>query len=328
MSKRITSSQIEMPAHMGICPKALPIYKLDHPSLKGEDPRVVWEMRLKLLQEAFAFNGTLEDGGDRLVLQDKDANRVVQIYKASDSFLYYDRRLVTPNDEKFAANLLDYDSAKTNAHDWLTKFGLLNEHTHFEGMAYTGVSNIQVSDNPDKPGYSGGKEFYTEIKPCFGFKLNETPVLGPGAKIMLSYAGKQMSQAVYFWRRPVITSDGELRTLTPDTIKKHMARDPRFKHLESKNSKIRINTIKLGYYAASPADFQAYYLPVYQFTGIVETRGGHNAQGYEAYTKKKGSFVKETLQYNFNYFLPACSLSLQQRKLSGFPAPIDGSAIF
>jgi len=328
MLKKIKSSQIEMPAHLGAFPKALPVYGVDHPSLKNEDPRINWEMRVKFLKDVFGFEGSLDDAGDRLVLQDKEGNRVVQIYKASDSFLYYDRRIATPTDPQFASKILDYDTAKSNAHEWLAKYGLWDQFPFFEGMAYTGVSISQISEDTKYQSNYAEKEYHTEIKPCFGFRINETDVLGSGAKIMLSFAANQISQVVYFWRRPVSKPIGDIAILPPEIIKKHLARDHRFAHLDPNNSKIRINTIKLGYHAASPADFQRVYLPVYQFTGIVETRGGHNAQGFESQVKKKGSFVQEALQYHFNYFLSATSLTPSQYKLSGFPLPKNGSFIF
>jgi len=317
-----------MPAHLGSFPKALPIYGVDHPSLKNEDPRIDWEKRVKVLKDVLGLEGYLADAGDRLVLQDNEGNRVIQVYKASDSFLYYDRRIVSPTDPLFANKILDHDTAKLKAHEWLAKYGLGDQFTFFEGMAYTGVSTAQVSDDLNDAGKYDNIEYRTEIKPCFGFHINKTVVLGPGAKIMLSYAGDELSQVAYFWRRPVLSPIGEQVIRPPETIKKHLARDPRFAHLDPNNSKIRINTIRLGYYAASPADFQRYYLPVYQFTGIVETRGGHNAQGFEALVKEKGSFVKETFQYHFNYYLSASNLTPGQYKVSGFPPPINGSIIF
>ncbi|MFN0175784.1 MAG: hypothetical protein ACKVU0_14120 [Saprospiraceae bacterium] len=328
MLKKIKSSHIEMPAHLGSFPKALPIFGVDHPSLKNEDPRIDWEMRAKLLKDVFGFEGSLDDAGDRLVLQDKEGNRVIQIYKASDSFLYYDRRIVTPTDPMFADKILDYDTAKLSAHKWLAKFGFGDQFPFFEGMAYTGVSTVQLPEDVKASNDPPAKEYRTEIKPCFGFRINEIEVLGPGAKIMLSFAGNDISQVVYFWRRPVSKPIGDIAILPPEIIKKHLARDHRFAHLDANNSKIRINTIKLGYHASSPADFQRVYLPVYQFTGIVETRGGHNAQGFESQVKKKGSFVQEALQYHFNYFLSASSLTPSQYKLSGFPMPKKGSFIF
>ena len=317
-----------MPPHLGTFPKELPIYKVDHPVLKNEDPKKVWETRVTFLKDVFHLDGPLQDAGDRLVLQDPKGNRVIQIYKASDSFLYYDRRIVTPTDPIFSGKILGYDTAKSNAHEWLAKYGLLDQFTFYEGMAYTGVTVAQRPEDLKAPYDYAEKEYHTEIKPCFGFRINETNVLGSGAKIMVSYAGSEISQVAYFWRRPLLESTDYQAIIPPEDIKKYLSRDPRFAHLDADNSKIRINTIKLGYYSSSPADFQRFYLPVYQFTGIIETRRGQNLQGLETEAKKKGSIVKEAFQYHFNFYLSASMLTPEQYRLSGFPPPTNGSFIF
>ena len=328
MSKTIKSSQIELPPHLGVYPKSLPVYKIDHAFLGNEDPNKQWENRINMLKDSFGIDGQLSDAGDRLVLQDKENIRVLQMYKPSDSFLYFDRSLVSPTDPKYADSILSAEVAKQRAHLWIEKNGLLNQYPVYQGLAYTKAIAFQADINQYAEKQSEDKEYNTEIKACFGFQIEQTPVLGPGAKIMISFAGDTMSQVAYFWRNPVTSPVGEQKIFPPESVKRYLARDPRFAHLDPLESKIRINEINLGYYALSPYAIQRYYFPVYQLKGIVETRGGHNAQGLDAVLKKKGSIVKETLQYNFNYYLPAGHMSIEEYKMSGFPHPVKGSFIF
>lgn len=317
-----------MPPHLGSFAKNLPIYKVPHPFTGKENPELLWTKRINRLKDAFELEGQISDAGDRLVLQDKENIRVLQIYKPSSSFMYYDRSLVSPTNPKYADSLLNYDQARLLAHQWLEKLKLLDKQTFFEGMAYSRVSSQDSGNQKNPYMQSGEKEYNTEIKACFGFKIDESPALGPGAKIMISYAGDTMSQVAYFWRNPDSAAMGEKLIMSPESVRKHLARDPRFAQLDPNESKIRINEIILGYYALPPYAVQEYYFPVYQLKGILETRIGNTPYNVEAVSKNKGSIVKETLQYNFNYFLPACDMTAREYKMAGFPYPIEGSYIF
>ncbi|MFN0034355.1 MAG: hypothetical protein ACKVUS_04760 [Saprospiraceae bacterium] len=328
MSKKITPAQIEMPPHLAAHPKSLPVFRVDHPMFGQEDQTSHWEKRLAKLGKSFQIEGQATDAGDRLLLQDKDKHRVLQIYKPSHSFLYYDRSLASPTDPKYADSMLDADTAKKRAHAWLEANGLLDQYPVFEGYSYSGVSFSTSGNTPGNHKQTEGKEYLTEIKPCFGFKIGQMPVLGPGAKIMAAYVGDTMSQLAYFWRNPQPSPIGEQKILPPQSVQKHFASDPRFAHLNSEDSKIRINEIRLGYYALPPYAVQEYYFPVYQLKGIVETRGGNHVQGYDALVRNEGSIIQETLRHDFNYFLPAGNLTLEEFKRSGFPPPHKDSFIF
>jgi hypothetical protein len=325
MAKMIKPSHVEMPLHLGSFPRTMPVYGLSHPFLGNNDPKIHWEKRINVLKSVFGVSGQMSDAGDRFVLQDEALIRVLQMYKANDSFLYYDRSLVSSTDPKHAKSIRSAASAKHHAETWLAENNLLDPGACFEGTAYTRVSTFQNDKILDP---YGDKSYDTEIKACFGFQLQGFPVLGPGAKIMVSYVGDIISQVVYFWRGPDFNMAGEQKIMPPEDIKKHLAGDPRFAHLESNSSKIRITELKLGYYALPPFEVQEFYFPVYQLKGIVETRFAHNGQGLVLNQEKKGSTISETLQYNFNYYLPAGQMTAEAYKKSGFPHPIKGSFLF
>lgn len=326
MAKMIKETNVEMPVHYGPFPPSLPVFKTQQPGSDKSSSSLVLEKRIHRLQTAFGISGVQQDAGDRVYIQDKDQNRVLQLYKTGESYLYYDRNLVSPTDPKFASSILSQEAAKKTAELWLGKQDMLDENAVFQGWGYTGVtaaSNAELAY-----GKSGPQEYRTEIKACFGFRIRQRPVLGPGAKILVSYTGEQMSQLLYFWRIPERDPAGEMALIAPETLRKYLASDPRFAQLDPLESKIRITDIVLGYYALPPFVFQTHYFPVYQIKGIVETRGSQSMMEYEFGKKTKASIVNESLQYNFNFYTPAGNLDPKEYRLSGFPQPLQGSLLF
>lgn len=326
MAKKIKSTEIELPPHLSKGPQSLPIFSVEHPFFKDDYTSGYLEQSLGNLKISLGLEGRVVDVGDRLMLEDKDKNRVVQVYKPSHSFLYYDRSLMSTADPKFAHRILSPESAKNRASIWLEKQGYWLDNLVFEGFSYTGVTQGTSADPYEPSKQSIEKEYFTEVKACFGFQIGALPVFGPGAKVVVSFAGDTISQLAYFWRTPSLRTVGEMKIQSPEFVRKQLALDPRFSHLDPAKSKIRVNEITLGYYALPPFAVQRGYFPVYQVRGTVETRGDGN--GYLPPIKKTGKVFRDSLRYDFNFFIPAGNMSPQAYKASGFPPPIEGSLFF
>ncbi len=327
MAKKIKSTEIELPLHLPKVPLSLPIFGVDHPFFKEDNPGKYWDQSLSNLQSSFGLEGKVIDAGDRLMLEDKDGNRVAQVYKPSQSFMYYDRSLMSTADPKYANVMLSPETAKKRASIWLDKQGQWVDNLVFEGFSYTGVSQGPPIDPSELSDHVIEKEYFTEIKACFGFQIGALPIFGPGAKVVVSFAGDSISQLAYFWRSPAFRAVGELKVQPPEFVQKQLALDPRFSHLDPDKSKIRVNEITLGYYALPPYAVQRGYFPVYQVRGTVETRGDNN--GYLALTKKRDKVLRDSLRYDFNFFIPAGrDMTPQSYKAGGFPQPVAGSMFF
>lgn len=178
MAKKIKSTEIELPPHFSKGPQSLPIFSVDHPFFKDDDPSAHLVKRLHELQNSFGLDGKVIDAGDRLMLEDEDRNRVVQVYKPSQSFLYYDRLLMSTADPKYASVILSPETAKKRASLWLEKQGMLVENIVFEGFSYTEVRQGPPLDPAELSKYSNEKEYYTEIKACYRFQVGALPFLG------------------------------------------------------------------------------------------------------------------------------------------------------
>lgn len=305
-------------------PKKIPVFGVANTILERADPEAFWENRLSFLQSAFQVDGKIADAGDRLLVQND--RQLLSLYKASDSFLYYDHALASPADPKYATELLPDEKARDRAEDWLRKYDLYDSNQlQFAGYGHTIAT---VGDGSEKDPDPGVK---TEVRVHHSFQLGGLPVFGPGAKISNSFVGDQQSRVIHFWRTAKDPDKQreqalrETRVMTPDTmLRKRVLRDPRFAKLEEGKSKVRFHDISLGYYALPPNLVQTLYLPVYQIKGTVETSILDANDIFQ-----KGEVNDGRFRYDFTYYVLAePNPPADELKRSGLTEMMGNSAIF
>jgi hypothetical protein len=307
------NSIFEMPPRLAVAPKTMPIYRINHPVFEPNGPQAYWRERAKQLSTLFDINSEASDAGDRLVLQ--NSRQTLFAYKPSDSFLFFDRKLVALDSPKLADNILSETKARYFADDFLQRSGLAGSHLVPSGIGYTHVSSAKVETTA-----SSDHEYRIQINVYHDFHVGEHPVFGPGARFIHSFVENQTSQILHFWRTPQERPIGERALLPLESIPKIFARDTRFAHLKPGDAKIRFSDIRLGYYALPPYALQQFYLPVYQIKGMVETRNSEPAPAQNS---------PERWRYHFTHYLPALrDMSAGEQKASGFPAPMGKTNIF
>ena len=336
----------EMPRHLANSAKSAPIYQLVHPIFMNQAPnpypyknpkpylnilsegytnpnfntkldpqpfrdtKQYWQQRLEELQGAFQVTGEVEqlDVADRLVARNERQH--LHVYKASHSFIYFDRALVSSTDPADAEKLLSVPAAAKRAKVQLGDLKLLDEYSHFRGIGYTGVTVDQAE--PPYPDAPAAAEYRTEIKVHYGFKVGGLPVFGPGAKIVVSYVGEELSQLTYFWRTPRLVNDDHFASskvargrplISPREALEHFCHDNRFTKLKKGHAKVRFHDLQLGYYAASPQEVQRFLYPVYQVKGTVET-WQTSKNGFNGTQEHVSS---EVFRYDFTLYMLAVS---------------------
>ena len=336
------SLSFELPPRLNVVRESALIYQVAHPILSNpnsyaegpsgdyadagnilgaqldsrtlEEAQQYWQQQLKKLNAEFKITGPVQEADDRLLLGNERYN--LHVYKASDSFLYFDRTLVSPTDPVFSEKLISAEAALQKTQLKLRNLGLFHEYLEFRGIGYTGVSvDDSTPDNPHAP----SEEYKTEIKVHYRFKLNGLPVFGPGAKIVASYAGEELSQMVYFWRTPALVNDGsavsaprEVPIISAQAALDAFSQDPRFVTLKKGNAKVRFHELQLGYYAPSPQVVQTALYPVYQVKGTVETW----QMGENSFADMKDQLSGDVFRSHFTlHILAAKSTTVQENGL-------------
>src|SRR4029453_4810931 len=102
------------------------------------------------------------------------------------------------------------------------------------------------------------------------YALEGLPVLGPGAKIQVTFAGGKKPAEMYaFWRSP--RADTEIDLLPAGEAMELLRRDPQFEELGD-DAHVDYTNPRLGYYALPPRETQGALIPVYAFDGIASTK--------------------------------------------------------
>ncbi|HVT19085.1 MAG TPA: DUF6345 domain-containing protein [Thermoanaerobaculia bacterium] len=104
----------------------------------------------------------------------------------------------------------------------------------------------------------------------YGFALDDLPVLGPGAKLRVSFEGLEVSEVFRFWREPV---EGGLVKIdiSPEDAEERLRASREFAMLPHEAITL-IGKPRLGYYSRSISLEQAALVPVYEVRGLVSTR--------------------------------------------------------
>lgn len=162
--------------------------------------------------------------------------------------------------------------------------------------AVAGVSRATVAVSVE-----GGSEIRevgdSEVQVLFGFWLGELPVFGPGAKIKVSLVeGGQVSSVLWYWREPIDDRAApRLPVLPAGPTAESLARSRRYAGLPDTDAQVTLNSIRLGHYALPPFEMQKFLIPVYETTGVEETRllGSRDIRLYVPAVRISNRRVKE-----------------------------------
>lgn len=289
-------------------PKKIPSYKKQialyrTTKLKTLSPREstvarYFAKRINQYKEVFQLKQEPEDHGDILSFKDKEID--FEVYKASDSFWWVNRNLAFQETLMRGAKLPDNDTAAKNADAYLKMLGVNMTHAKFESVTQTEV----IRDNNKRKEIERQK---TAVNVNYSFNIDGTPVVGPGAKIQVSYCDQNVvSQVFYFWRNT--DKSEEMNCIHPDTALEKFMKDPRYIRLDERTSSGQIHEMKLNYYALPPFEFQRYLIPVYTIKGTVST--------------------KYLERYDFSTNIIAVNITPEQIKKAGIVADPNSCQIF
>ena len=204
-----------------------------------------------------------QDGGSLVLLRDRRAT--LELFRASDSLRW--SMLANIKSEPHAnggpPKLPDEAAARKKAVAFLrqrkvpTKGAAVDSITH--GMlARATRKEREVKEQP------------VALHVNYRYELDGLPVLGPGAKIQVTFVDDKTPAEMYrFWRAP--KADGEMELLPTRAVFDLLRRDPDFAELGD-DARVEYRNPRLGYYALPPRESQGALIPVYAFDGRLSTR--------------------------------------------------------
>ena len=279
----------------------IPLYRTTE--LKTLSPREstvarYFDRRLKKYREIFMLTQEPEDNGDILTFKEKKFD--FEVYKASDSFWMTNRELAFSETLPRGAELPKEDEAADKAREYLEKHYVDMTYVKFQSVTHTEV----VHDGPDKKEIDSQK---TAVNVNFSFDMDGIPVVGPGAKIQVSFCDRDLvSQVYYFWRDAKIAD--EMDSILPDNALEKFMKDPQFIRLDERSSSVKIHEMNLNYFAMPPFEFQRFLIPVYTIKGTVST--------------------KHLERYDFNTHVVAVNITPEKIKRAGILANPSSCQVF
>lgn len=258
----------ELPSH----PEDIPLYRVTlylSPSAKVKEAARDFDDRINRYKAMFSMEGEVTDQGDSKII--RDGTKVLQVYRPSDSFWWYDeevanREITAEAAEKAAeVKLPTEEQALKKSQDYLASLGV--------DMTYAKVASVTRTTLKIPGGaHKSPKGVETEIHTGFSFAIDNYPIMGPGAKIRVSMVeGDRTSSVVYFWRQPQ-KNEAVVKAIRPDEALTWLTREPRYSQLTPDQAQITIEAMRFGYYAVAPFLFQRFLIPVYEISGVQESR--------------------------------------------------------
>jgi hypothetical protein len=256
-----------------------------------------FDARISHLKEIFTIKGDLKDQGSSVVIRDK--TNVLEIYRPSDSFWWFDEHSANRETTPDGSILPDDEEALKIGQEYLEKVGFTTNYSKVASVTRSSVAQLPESGKL-------AQEIHTEVHVGFSFTIDDDPIFGPGAKIRVSMVeGGRISSVLYFWREPQ-RGDGEeqsLRAINPEEALTWLTREPRFDHLTADQIRMTVETVRFGHYAVPPFRFQRFLIPVYEISGLTESR----VLG----------------RRNFTFYTPAVDLSAARTKTMSFVDQMD-----
>lgn len=248
-------------------PKTISMYKTRKPIVEDQ------KKQIKSLGEFIGMKRGLKsvsETPEELSVMEED--RVLECYKESGSIWYGDMSKLwqeTPES-------IDYEKAlgvkgepevekkiESMAKDILKKSKLLPKEAYFIGTAKSEFAELK------KGKVDTGETSVSGMTVSYGFKLDEIPVVGPGAKISVNYGSDGKMVGLFkAWREGEM--DKNLPVVPPEEALKKFQTSRLFADLDE-DSKVTVKNFYLAHYALPAFEPQDYLLPVYVIKVEVET---------------------------------------------------------
>jgi hypothetical protein len=248
-------------------PGKVQVYKTTRPS--GEEQKKQVESLANSLGLKKGLKG-LSDTPEGASVE--EGSHVLETYKESESIWYGDMSKLweetsEPMDTKKALGVEGKakveKAAGNRAEEFLKKNDLLPKEAYYTGSEETESAEL-------KPGEREvGETVVTGVQTNFGFKLDNIPVVGPGARISVNFGSDGEVVGLFkAWRG--IEKDKDISSIPPKEALEKFQNSTVFAEL-GEDSKVSIKKFYLGYYALPALEPQDYLLPVYVFEGETET---------------------------------------------------------
>lgn len=258
------SDLFKLPDHLPNIGKKMPMFlatRFKSAGNRDEKYQAAFELRIREAQQSFNLDGKPASEGSNMVI--RSGTESLEVYGPSDSLWWANHKLALQEILATGTSLPDEDTARELANAQLKKHKL-----DFSLAAINNVSYVEAAmrERDNKP--QGQR---TAVDVNYRFTLGGYPVMGPGAKIKVTFAGDAaLAQLLYFWRHPSKAPEAEV--ISASTALDRFMRDPAFYQLRSKDAVVEIQGVTFGYYAMSPTDMQRMYVPVWAINATCRTR--------------------------------------------------------
>jgi hypothetical protein len=221
------------------------------------------DAKIAKLAEAHGMRAKPEDAGSRIVIRDRRAT--LELFRASDSIRW---STLENGEAEFVPNgggptLPDDDAAVKLAGAFLRERGVSTKGAKVDSITQTTYARMtrRMKQPDERP---------LAVHVNYRYELEGLPVLGPGAKIQVTFVGGKKPAEMYaFWRSP--RADTEIDLLPAGEAMELLRRDPQFEELGD-DAHVDYTNPRLGYYALPPRETQGALIPVYAFDGIASTK--------------------------------------------------------
>jgi hypothetical protein len=221
------------------------------------------DAKIAKLAEAHGMKAKPEDAGSRIVIRDRRAT--LELFRASDSIRW---STLENGEAEFVPNgggptLPDDDAAVKLAGAFLRERGISTKGAKVDSITQTTYARMtrRMKQPDERP---------LAVHVNYRYELEGLPVLGPGAKIQVTFAGGKKPAEMYaFWRSP--RADTEIDLLPAGEAMELLRRDPQFEELGD-DAHVDYTNPRLGYYALPPRETQGALIPIYAFDGIASTK--------------------------------------------------------
>jgi hypothetical protein len=222
------------------------------------------EAKAAQLAKLHGMKAKPQDAGSRIIFRDRLAT--LELFRPSDSIRWsrLDNRKAEAKANGGRPVLPDGEAARKAAAAFLRERKVATTGAALHSITHAMLARAERRRKTVE-------EYPIAVHVNYRYELDGLPVLGPGAKIQVTYADRSAPVEMYkFWRAP--KADGELELLAPEAVLELLRGDPDFTELRGRDAKVVYRNPRLGYYALPPRESQGALIPVYAFEGTVSTR--------------------------------------------------------
>jgi hypothetical protein len=221
------------------------------------------DAKVAQMAELHGLSAKPQDAGSIVLFRDRKAT--LELFRASDSIRW--STLANGKSESTGnggpPKLPDDASAAKMASAFLRERKISTR-----GAAVDSITHAMLARATRKS--RNNEEQPVAVHVNYRFELEGLPVLGPGAKIQVTFVDAKTPAEMYkFWRAP--KADGELPLLPAKAALDLLRRDPDFTEL-NEGARVVYRNPRLGYYALPPRESQGALIPVYAFDGTLSTK--------------------------------------------------------